>query len=151
MSTTTSADKHLPYDLGPQSATVKSRCPVIEINEWSRSSGQTLPEGFTPLDDLVAKSESDPKRRIALEKARNWLANTLTLDAQQSLRALRLKQGLSQANLASRVGTTQAQIARIESGQQDVLIGTVLRIANALGVDHLSALRAFLAQRKDER
>jgi transcriptional regulator with XRE-family HTH domain len=47
----------------------------------------------------------------------------------------RKERGLSQADLAKLVGTTQSAIARLESGGRPPRIDTLLRIANALDAD----------------
>jgi len=47
----------------------------------------------------------------------------------------RRERGLSQADLAALVGTTQSAIARLESGGRPPRIDTLLRIANALYSD----------------
>jgi len=47
----------------------------------------------------------------------------------------RKERGLSQADLAELVGTTQSAIARLESGGRPPRIDTLLRIANALDAD----------------
>ena len=47
----------------------------------------------------------------------------------------RRARGLSQADLAELVGTTQSAIARLESGGRPPRIDTLLRIANALDAD----------------
>jgi transcriptional regulator with XRE-family HTH domain len=47
----------------------------------------------------------------------------------------RKERGLSQADLAALVGTTQSAIARLESGGRPPRIDTLLRIANALESD----------------
>jgi transcriptional regulator with XRE-family HTH domain len=47
----------------------------------------------------------------------------------------RHERGLSQAELAKLVGTTQSAIARLESGGRPPRIDTLLRIANALDAD----------------
>ena len=46
--------------------------------------------------------------------------------------AERARRGVSQAELAQLVGTTQSAIARIEAGRRPPRIDTLLRIANAL-------------------
>jgi transcriptional regulator with XRE-family HTH domain len=53
----------------------------------------------------------------------------------------RKERGLSQAELARLVGTTQSAIARLESGGRPPRIDTLLRIANALDADlHIELL-----------
>ena len=53
----------------------------------------------------------------------------------------RKERGLSQADLAELVGTTQSAIARLESGGRPPRIDTLLRIANALDADlHIELL-----------
>jgi transcriptional regulator with XRE-family HTH domain len=53
----------------------------------------------------------------------------------------RKDRGLSQADLAELVGTTQSAIARLESGGRPPRIDTLLRIANALEADlHIELL-----------
>lgn len=47
----------------------------------------------------------------------------------------RVERGLSQRELAQRVGTTQSAIARLESGGRPPRIDTLLRIADALECD----------------
>ena len=53
----------------------------------------------------------------------------------------RRERGLSQAELAALVGTTQSAIARLESGGRPPRIDTLLRIAAALECDLVVELR----------
>lgn len=54
--------------------------------------------------------------------------------------ALRTDAGLTQTELARRIGTTQSSVARMESGSSIPGIETISRIANATGATvHLSA------------
>jgi len=53
----------------------------------------------------------------------------------------RTELGLSQVELAKRVGTTQSAIARLESGGRPPRIDTLLRIADALDSDLVVELR----------
>jgi len=48
---------------------------------------------------------------------------------------LRMEHGLTQAQLATRVGTSHSQIARIESGQYRTSVETLNRIAAAFDAD----------------
>lgn len=49
-----------------------------------------------------------------------------------SLTAARMEAGLSQQELANRIGTHKPNISRIESGQQNISLDTMLKIASAL-------------------
>ena len=50
------------------------------------------------------------------------------------LAARRLAAGLSQTELAARMGTSQSAVARLEAGKADVRISTVTRYARALAL-----------------
>ena len=50
------------------------------------------------------------------------------------LAAVRSSLGLSQTDVAARMGTSQSAIARLESGQADVRLSTLTRYAAALDV-----------------
>lgn len=49
--------------------------------------------------------------------------------------AARRRKKMSQRNIASELGVTQAWISRVERGQQKAWIGQVLRLATCLGVE----------------
>jgi transcriptional regulator with XRE-family HTH domain len=50
-----------------------------------------------------------------------------------ALSARRLELGLSQTEVAARMGTSQSAVARLESGQADLRLSTLERYAAALG------------------
>lgn len=54
---------------------------------------------------------------------------------------LRRKRGLSQTDIAERMGTSQSALARVESGRSDVRLSTVARYAEALDVELNFAIR----------
>lgn len=51
------------------------------------------------------------------------------------LRQWRLRQIMTQEELAQKSGVTEATISRLESGNQDARISTVKKLAAALGID----------------
>ncbi len=65
----------------------------------------------------------------------NKVADTVLAGQPVTLRTLRLRKGLSQAQLAEAIGTQQPHIARIENGHSDLRLDTCRRIAQVLGID----------------
>lgn len=59
----------------------------------------------------------------------------------------RVKAGLSQAELAERMGTSQSSIARLESGRVRPSLTTLMRLAEATGM----ALRITLEPKKPKK
>lgn len=59
----------------------------------------------------------------------------------RQLVALRHIRGLSQTEVAARMGTSQSALARLESGRSDLRLSTLARFADALDVDIGFALR----------
>lgn len=86
------------------------------------------------IDDWVAELEQDGEWRAALAEGRQWVADTFYAGEGDTVCALRLRKGLSQAGLAALMGTSQSHIARIERGREDVALSTLRRLSDALGV-----------------
>lgn len=80
-------------------------------------------------DELKAERAESPERRRGYENAGR------AIRLAHELRELREKRGLSQRELANRVGTTQSAIARLESGQISPSLPTLDRVAAALDAD----------------
>ena len=63
----------------------------------------------------------------------------LVLDDRQKiismLTAARIEKGISQQELADRIGTKRSNICRIESGAQNISLDMLLKISRALGKD----------------
>lgn len=51
------------------------------------------------------------------------------------IREIRKRQGITQAELADRINSTRANIARFETGKHDPQLSTVAKLAEALGVE----------------
>jgi ribosome-binding protein aMBF1 (putative translation factor) len=60
----------------------------------------------------------------------------------RELIAARVRAGLTQAELAERMGTTQSVVARLESGARLPSVQTLLRFAKATGARPIIKLRA---------
>jgi DNA-binding XRE family transcriptional regulator len=100
--------------------------------------------GRLPRTVAVAQREAaDPDYKARLSVARAILASDLMEGEVTSLAKLRLKQGLSQQQLAKNIGTSQPHIAKIEAGTVKIFWDTATRIADALNVT-LDELRPLI-------
>jgi transcriptional regulator with XRE-family HTH domain len=59
------------------------------------------------------------------------------------LKAMRIKQGLTQAKLAEKANITHSQISRIESGTIDPGFSQLIAISKALGIPLSRLLKGF--------
>lgn len=118
----------------PAVTTEPLRAKVLEF-PGNAPAEEPVPSGYTTIDEVIAEFERDPAAREELKRGRQWVAETVLAGQPQSLRVLRLRKGMSQAQLAEAIGTQQPHIARIERGQADVRLETCRRIAQVLGVD----------------
>jgi DNA-binding XRE family transcriptional regulator len=75
-----------------------------------------------PYEVLKERSLQDPEVRAAYE----------ALEPAYQVACLRIERGLSQKELAERVGTQQPNIARLESGQYAPSLSLLRRVAKAL-------------------
>jgi predicted transcriptional regulator len=80
-----------------------------------------------PLKEFMAKSLADP------EVKREYDALAPAFEIAAELLRARKRTGLSQAELAERMGTSQSAIARLESGETLPSTKTLLRFAEATG------------------
>jgi predicted transcriptional regulator len=78
-----------------------------------------------PLKEFMARSLADPEVKREFDALEQEFAI-----ASELIRA-RARAGLSQAELAERMGTSQSAIARLESGQTLPSTKTLLRFAEA--------------------
>ncbi len=62
----------------------------------------------------------------------------------KSLKAARQERNLSQRSLSRKTGIQQTQISRIESGQADLRVSTLVELARSLDLEVVLIPRAFL-------
>jgi ribosome-binding protein aMBF1 (putative translation factor) len=85
---------------------------------------------------MISRSSWSEVRRRRIEKpaARAGYENArLAYEVGRQIRELREARGVSQRQLAERMGTTQSVIARLEAGGTKPSLSTLERVANALG------------------
>jgi len=80
----------------------------------------------TDFDELLAEELKNPKFKKMFDEYGRQLELSL------SLLQLRKKRKMSQLLLAKKIGTTQSNIARLESGQQNFTISFLDKVVNAL-------------------
>jgi DNA-binding XRE family transcriptional regulator len=128
----------------PQTVSTREGPCRILFGEFGVASTKPIAGAMT-LADFMAEFEADPDIAPRLSDARRALSGVL--DQTCTLRGLRLAAGLSQAKLAAGANTTQAYIARIESGTVDPGTDMVARLATALGTDAVRVFAAVSSQR----
>ena len=82
---------------------------------------------MTHLKELQKKWMKNPKFRAEYE------ALHLEFEIMNALIRARLRSGLTQAQIAERMGTTQSAVARLEGGRSNPSIRTLERYAEATG------------------
>lgn len=86
-------------------------------------------EIFIDFDEVLKKDLKDPVFKKYYDE------HGKQLEIAYQILQLRKKKKISQAQLAKKIGTKQSNIARIESGQQNLSVETLDKIAGALGYE----------------
>ena len=83
---------------------------------------------LSSTDELLSESE----HKALLKK----MTGTETLKPAQKLKAYRLREGLSQAELARRCGIPQANLSAMEASKRPIGVQTAKKLAKALRCDY---------------
>jgi len=96
-----------------------------------RQSKRGLPGKALPSVDWkrLRGRRASPEARAAYHERR------LELEVAATIHKLRLRRGLSQEELARRLGTKQSAIARLEGAGENISISRLQRIASLLGAE----------------
>jgi|ERR1019366_683421 DNA-binding XRE family transcriptional regulator len=135
------------WPIGGQSSPATTSNATILYREFGAARPFPIANTRSLASVIGEFEEDDAIAATNLADVRRNLAATLYADNPETLSVLRLSAGLSQVQLASRAGTHQPYIARIERGQTDPSTDMIARIAEALGVDEALAFRAIRSQR----
>lgn len=98
------------------------------MSQKKRTSGRS----WASIKHAKARSEA---RRAGYRQAME------AFDLAERVRRAREHAGLTQAELASKIGSTQPAVARLEAGGSTPSLATLRRIAGALGFDLVVELR----------
>lgn len=110
-----------------------SACEVIDLGVYIPAPIENKEAGIVSLDDLDAMLFSDTDSQDLLAQARKDVAEDYYQE-QNTFSALRLKSGLSQRGLASKIGSTQSYISRLEKGTLNPGLDKLRLIAQVLNV-----------------
>jgi len=114
------------------------------VIRMDRSQERAVPAGAMLLDDFLAEFGAHEDIAPLLPSARANLASQLTRDDKPlTVRSLRLKLGLSQADLAARMHTTQANVSNIENREQKPGEDRIRELSAALEVDFNTLMSAL--------
>jgi ribosome-binding protein aMBF1 (putative translation factor) len=92
-------------------------------------------------DDIKARKLAGLTADERQEYERGYAEAQLAAEVGERVRAARESAGLSQRELAARMGTSQAAIARLEAGGVGATLTTLHRAATAVGMELLVELR----------
>jgi DNA-binding transcriptional regulator YiaG len=110
-----------------------------------------LAQQHNDFDALMAELEADPANAQELAEASTWVADTFYAHEGATVRTARLRKGLSQVQLSVILETSQAQVAKIESGRVDLQHSTLIKLAQALDVDANTLFSLLEAQSNSRR
>ncbi len=105
---------------------------MADADDATRANEEHVPDALTFLRDLLG-SDPEGATRMAQERLRVRLTD--------AFRQARFEQGLSQRDMARRLGMSQARVSHIESADRDRRLDTLVAYTEALGADLFLALR----------
>lgn len=95
----------------------------------------------TTIDDLKARRLGQMSEAELAEFDATYAATKLALEVGEQVHNAREAAGLTQRELASRMGTSQAAIARLEAGGVGATLTTLQKVATALNLEVAVLLR----------
>lgn len=106
--------------------------------KWAEKASQMIPEGGYPGPRRRPRDPDELRalRQLGVDRQRPFGVANLAADAALQIRMARKRAGVSQVELARRMGVTQQQVQRLEDPDRSNPTVTTLRaVAAALGVE----------------
>lgn len=115
-----------------------------DSEEELRAAAQEALQGWLEAHLVSGRVPQRPQERERAPRGRKlwWIPVSSTVAAPVILRWARDDQGLTQADLAKRMGVAQQQVARLEDPDANPTLKSLAKAADALGVDLNLELRA---------
>lgn len=111
---------------------MNTKCPRLtkeQINKLRNIDLSKL-DGLTSAEDLLTEKYGEPGTPSRTEfenKAKAWYYGEILRDRRKAI-------GMTQKELAEKIGRERTYINRIEKGETDMQLSSFLRIASALGI-----------------
>lgn len=112
-------------------------CPGCQtfVEEGEDIGGQAADALYGWLDSHLGRNLAPPKPSRSARNAAQvlWVPVDPLLAIRLQLRWARAEESLTQEKLAEKLGMSQQQLARLESGESNPTVKTITRVAEALG------------------
>lgn len=135
----------------PWTGFTSNRSPATDARSWYVA-GPTRTLPGVDIDDFLEElCAEDPNFANGLAQARKDVAEEYLGDV-QTLSALRLKAGLSQKELAMATSTSQPAIAKMEKGDTNPRLSTLVKLSKALNckIDDIAQVMTANGSQEDE-
>lgn len=144
----------IPLPSGFFPTTANSFRPVIQVSPATGSRPIVVKKvvaeakaDSADVDDFIAElCQSDPRLEAAISEGTRWVSRTFCADTRPSLRKRRMDSGLTQAQLAAKMGTSQPYIAKLERGEVSAGLEVIGRLADALDLEPQEAFTLLFAE-----
>lgn len=135
-------------DLGSvETGTIYVRATVMKGHKWvdvdTLTDNRAIKRGGMSVDDYLGKVLSEPGMERRISSFRRRAGASAINSGQSSLAAIRLSAGLTQQQLADRMGMQQPNIARMERNPSAIQFETMAKLATALTVPLQSVVDAI--------
>lgn len=134
---------------------VEMRATIYQHQHWvdlrSFDADPVVAQGGQYADVYVAQQESDPAMAEAMQRMRRRIGAVAVSQPGSGLAALRMRAGLSQRQLAERLGNHQPAIARWERNPEQMSFKSIQDMAAALGVPEQAIFDAQRSYQQEPR
>lgn len=131
---------------------VTARATVFDHSQWIdlalvETEDPVLVRGGKRASDYLKAKLADPARAARVAHLRSRVGNDVAANnGRETLSSLRMRAGLSQSALATKMGTRQPNIARWERSPAGMQVETMVKLAQALGVANEVLMSAITQQ-----
>ncbi|WP_187359970.1 helix-turn-helix domain-containing protein [Chitinolyticbacter meiyuanensis] len=116
---------------------LKSRPTVITRQLQVYEAVKIDAHGELDLDSYFDEaSRADPRVAASVSEGTKWVEKSFFSGQPDSIARLRMRAGLSQRELAARLGTSQPYLAKLEKCEGNLTVETMFKLADSLNVQY---------------